>query len=268
MTPPPSGTIERWCFDFVASDDLAHKLAPPPFGDVWEESPAPRRLTHPGRPASLVRAAHGSKSPGPEALRNPAKRAQIFHTFFHHELQAAELMAWAVLAFPDTPRAFRRGLIGVALDEIRHMHLYRDHLAELGFAIGAFPVRDWFWERVPAATTPAHFVAVMGIGFEGGNLDHTLRFAERLRAVGDEAGARIEEQVAEEEIPHVRFAIHWFERFVGRVDFDTWMQHLPPPLSPIVMRGKRVNRAARARSGLPDLFLDDLERWQPHAPGF
>ena len=39
---------------------------------------------------------------------------------------------------------------------------------------------------MPSAATPAHFCAVVGMGVEGGNLDHAKRFAERLRAVGDE----------------------------------------------------------------------------------
>src|SRR2546430_3572368 len=36
-----------------------------------------------------------AKSPGPVALRSARRRAQLVHTFLHHELQAAELMAWA-----------------------------------------------------------------------------------------------------------------------------------------------------------------------------
>ena len=59
------------------------------------------------------------KSPGPEAIRVPKRRAELLHTFLHHELQAAELMCWAILAFPETPEAFRLGLLGVARDEIR-----------------------------------------------------------------------------------------------------------------------------------------------------
>jgi uncharacterized ferritin-like protein (DUF455 family) len=189
------------------------------------------------------------------------------HTFLHHELQAAELMAWAVLAFPDTPLAFRRGQLAILDDEVRHMQLYRAYLEELGFAFGAFPVRDWFWERVPRAETPAQFVAVLGIGFEGGNLDHAARFAARLRAVDDEAGAAIEARVAEEEIPHARFALHWFEKFAGAADFATWMRHLPPPLSPLVMRGEPIDREARRRAGFSDAFIDELARWSARAPG-
>src|SRR6202020_2570867 len=107
--------------------------------------------------------------------------------------------------FSNTPRAFRVALLRILLDEVRHMQMYEKYLNELGYTFGDFPVRDWFWDRVPHAPTAPHFVALMGIGFEGGNLDHTQRFAERFRAVGDERGALLQETVGEEEIPHVRF---------------------------------------------------------------
>ncbi|MFO0761626.1 MAG: DUF455 family protein [Byssovorax sp.] len=265
--PPPPETLERWAFDYLTSNDLAHKLAPPPCPRGFEEAPAPRRIDRPGRPPALVQARERFKTPGPEALRSPARRAALVHTFLHHELQAAELMCWAILAFPEAPRAFRAGLAGVARDEIRHMALYQAHLGRLGCRFGDLPVRDWFWERIPGAASPAAFVAAMGIGFEGGNLDHTRRFAERFRAVGDEEGAQLQELVGAEEITHVRFARTWFATFTGKSDFGAWVAHLPAPLSPILMRGLPLDREARRAAGLSDDFLDALERWHDRGPG-
>ncbi|AKT37922.1 ferritin-like domain-containing protein [Chondromyces crocatus] len=279
---PPVGTVERWAWDYVLTTDLEYKQRPPALPGTWEESPPPRRLTRPGRPAALQITARAPKSPGPEALRTPARRAQLIHTFLHHELQAAELMCWALLAFPDTPRAFRRGLLHIAGDELRHMTMYADYLATLGYGFGDFPVRDWFWQRVPSATTPAAFTATLGMGLEGGNLDHAARFAERFRAIGDEVGAALQAKVCAEEIPHVHFAVHWFQRFtqvgsdagsgVGGADealddFTTWSRHLPYPLTPLVMRGAPLNRADRARAGFSEAFIDALAAWSPPAPG-
>jgi uncharacterized ferritin-like protein (DUF455 family) len=170
-------------------------------------------------------------------------------------------MAWALLAFPETPRAFRRGLLGILLDEVRHMGLYRDYLSSLGFDYGSFPVRDWFWQRVPACPSAAHFAALMGMGFEGGNLDHTARFAARLRAVGDLRGAELEERIGEEEIPHVRFALSWFLKWTHEDSFRGWTSYLVPPLTPTVMRGEPINREDRLRSGMSERFIDDLAAW-------
>lgn len=199
-------------------------------------------------------------------LNGPLGRARAVHTFLHHELQAAELMAWALLAFPDTPRAFREGLVRIALDEIRHMGLYRDDLERRGHHYGEFAVRDWFWERIPEAATPAAFVAAMGLGVESANLDHTAIYAQRFREAGDEDGARLQELIGKDEIAHVRFGARWFEHFVGDLTFERWASTLTPPLSPVLMRGKVLTRDARLQAGQSARFLDDLERWQPTNP--
>lgn len=260
MRPPKRQTIERWARDLIVADRLEDKLAPPPLPTAWEPDPAPRDL-RPGRPPELVPIGRPPKTPRPGALRDPRRRAQLLHTFFHHELQAAELMAWALLRFVEAPREFRRGLARIARDEIRHANLYADHLRRLGYPVGSFGVRDWFWQRVGAAAHPADFVALLGIGFEGANLDHAARFAELFEAAGDPEAAAIQRRIGEEEVPHVRFAIRWFETWVGPLELAAWMDRLPPPLTPIVMRGRPLSRAPRRRAGMPERFLDALEAY-------
>jgi uncharacterized ferritin-like protein (DUF455 family) len=260
---PSSDSLQRWAYDYVTSTVLDHKLAPGPVPARVLDGGAPLRLLQPGRPVQLRVSSEKAKTPSAGALRDPKRRAELLHTFLHHELQAAELMCWAVLAFPDTPVAWKRGLVGICQDEIRHMRMYAEHIALLGCAVGDFPVRDWFWSRVPNAPTPAAFVAVMGLGFEAGNLDHTRRFAERFRAAGDERGAQLQEAVAHEEIAHVAFAAHWFRHFEGELSFARWERALPAPLSPMLMRGDPLNRQARTDAGMDEPFLDALEQWQP-----
>jgi uncharacterized ferritin-like protein (DUF455 family) len=266
--PPQAGTLEAWAWDYLLTRDVPHKFQlPAPPGELEPSAPA-RREVRPFRPHELSPAREKAKTPGPEALRAPARRARLVHTFLHHELQAAELMCWAILAYPRPPAKFRMGLAKIARDEVRHMGMYAEHLADLGHAFGDFPVRDWFWDRVPAAPTEAHFVATMGIGFEGGNLDHALRFARRFRNVGDVRGAKLQETIFEEEIGHVRFAFGWFRRFTGQSDFGSWVHYLPPPLSPMVMRGDPLEREGRARAGFSPRFVDELEQWRCNESGF
>ena len=264
MGEPELDTVERWAWDFVRTDSLEHKLAPPPPPERWEAQPPPRRLKQPGRPRELRLLA---KAPKTRGLATARGRARALHTFLHHEMQAAELMAWALLAFPGAPREFRAGLVRIALDEVRHMRLYAQQIERLGHGVGSFPVRDWFWERIPACATPASFVAAMGLGLESANLEHTASFAARFREAGDEEGARTQEIVGREEIAHVRFGARWFEEFAGSLDFDTWREALPEPLSPMLMRGRPLERDARARAGFSASFLDRLDAWQPVSPG-
>ena len=51
-------------------------------------------------------------------------------------------------------------------------------------------------------------------------------------------------------------------------DFTRWTSYLPPPLSPMVMRGTPLNQADRIRAGFSEAFLKALEQWSPKAPGF
>jgi uncharacterized ferritin-like protein (DUF455 family) len=265
---PRADTLQRWAYDYVVSDVLAYKLAPDPSASaaLADEAHPALRIAQPGRPPELRVSQQKIKAPRGGALRDPKKRAALLHTFWHHELQAAELMCWAVLAFPDTPTAFKRGLIGICRDEVRHMQLYVTAIQRLGFNVGDFPVRDWFWQRVPASASPSAFLAVMGLGFEAGNLDHTQRFAQQFRALGDESAACLQELVAREEVPHVAFAAHWFRRFEGELSFARWSRELPAPLSPMVMRGDPLDRDARGEAGMDEQFLDALTQWKPTPP--
>jgi uncharacterized ferritin-like protein (DUF455 family) len=259
---PSEGTVERWAWDYVTTTSLEVKLSPPAPPAAWSAPPRRWLLEHPGRPPELVQRQGRKKATRPGALKDPTRRAEVLHTFLHHELQAAELMAWAILAFPDTPEAFRRGLLGICKDEVRHLGLYRQHLVMLGHPFGSMPIKDWFWERVPgASTTATHFVARMGIAFEGGNLDHGARFTLAFEAAGDPRAAAIQAQICEEEIAHTAFALHWFRAFTGDVDFERWRAFLPAPISPSMTRGSPFNEQARRRAGYPPAFLDALAAW-------
>lgn len=260
LESPSAGTVERWAWDYIVADRLDDKLAPPAPPTRFEEVSRPRRRIEPGRPAELRVEAKAHKQRG---LASPHGRARAMHAFLHHELQAAELFAWALLAFPDAPLGLREGLLRILLDEVRHANLYAEEIRRLGFEVGAFPVRDFFWERVPRCATIESFLAVMGLGFEAGNLDHAARFADRFRDVGDARAAEVQRIVGADEIAHVRFGATWFRALHGALDFDSWSRALPPPLSPLLMRGEPICLSARRAAGLDEAFLSALSAWRP-----
>ena len=259
--------VETWAEHYVRTAHLAEKLSPPPVPSRFRESAVPLRLTHPGRPSEFRAAKRGERTPKLEALKEPYYRARALHAFFHHELQAAELMCWALLAFSDAELEFRKGLLGICLDEIRHLNLYREHIEALGSQVGDFGVRDWFWKRVPSCPTKLAFVSVMGMGLEAANLEYAGDFAARFRAAGDELGAQIQERIAKEEIAHVGFATRWFARWTGGCDFQTWAAELPAPLSPWVMHGQPIAEKARLHAGMSADFIAALRAFVPEPKG-
>jgi uncharacterized ferritin-like protein (DUF455 family) len=261
---PPEHTLEGWAFAYLTATTLEGKRALGPWPDAFEPDAPARRSLRPARPPPLRVVNRAEKiATHPEALRDPRRRAAMLHAFAHHELQAAELYAWALLAWPAAPTPFRLGLAKIARDEVRHMDLYLSRVEALGARWGAFDVRDWFWQRLGDAPGPAHFVATMGLGFEGANLDHVARFVALLEAAGDPESAELVRRVGDEERSHVAFAATWLERLTGACTPEVWRAHLVEPLSPLVMRGPSINFEARARARMPDALVRAIAEYDP-----
>ena len=260
-------TVEAWARRFIQTTSLLAKCSPTDPPVAWALEPEPLDIRPLARPSQLEVVSRAPSTPRPRAMLAARARAQLLHTFWFHELQAAELMCWALLRFCDAEHEFREGLLRIWRDEVRHMSLYQAHIETLGFPLGSFPVREWFWQRVPDCSNKTMFVALLGMGLEAANLEHAPRFAQWFRAVGDEAGALLQERVGREEIAHVRFATRWFRRWTGRDDFAYWLECLPRPLSPLLMRGKTINREARRKAGMSEAFIDSLSNYRSEPQG-
>ena len=257
MSAGAQPTVEDWCERFITSRDGAHKLRPGTPPGQFRAKPRALRLSAPGRPAAWSVVERAERVP--RSLAESRSRAQLLHTLAHHELQAAELFAYGVLAFAESPPEFRKGLLRLCQDELRHLNLLVERIQALGFEFGEFALRDWFWLRVPTCQSPAEFVSLMGLGLEGANLEHSARFANALRAAGDNESAEVLELIGAEEVAHVAFAGEWFERFKGEpLGFDLWKATLPKPLTPSILKGDPINRGARRAAGQSDEFVDRL----------
>ncbi|MCA9676269.1 MAG: DUF455 family protein [Kofleriaceae bacterium] len=251
------------------AETLEGKLAPPPAGLELDDDGPPELVAAPRRPASLQITHHRKVSVPPiQGMRDPAQRARIIHALANHELQAVELFAWAVLAFPDAPRPFRAGLIGIIADEQRHFALYAARLAAHGVGFGDHPVTGHFWNRLPSPPSPLRFLCAMGLTFEQANLDFAGEYARAAREVGDDATAEVLDQVHADEIGHVRFAWRWVETLAPDADpWDTYRAHVEFPLGPARARGRDLDVEARRAAGISDDFIARLEAIDPRRPG-
>jgi uncharacterized ferritin-like protein (DUF455 family) len=252
----------------VTSETLDGKLAPPPDDLVLEDSEPALRIAAPGRPANLaIVSSREVKVPPIEGMRDRAQRARILHALANHELQAIELFAWALLAFPDAPIAFRRGLVAILADEQIHLGLYRERMNAHGVDFGDQQVTGHFWSKLDHMSTPLEFACAMGLTFENANLDFAGEYASAARAAGDEATALVLERVHTDEIAHVHFGYVWLRRLSNRDDaWAAYNENVKFPLGPRRARGATFDRVARERAGLDDAFIDALAAIDPVHP--
>lgn len=261
-------TARAYALGVVTGDTLAAKLAPPPRDLELLDAEPPLRPDAPGRPASLaIVPGRSARVPPLAGMRDPAQRARILHALANHELQAVELFAWAVLAYPDAPVAFRRGLLAVLADEQRHFALYAERLAAHGVAFGDHPVTGHFWNKLDHLSGPLEFVCAMCLTFENANLDFAGDYAIAARACGDTATAAALDQVHHDEIGHVHFGWVWLRRLAADADpWQAYLAHVRHPLGPRRARGARFDRSARERAGLDAAFIDELAAIAPTRP--
>lgn len=253
----------------VTSDTLAGKLVAPPALDdaAFRAAGEARRIAAPGRPATLqIVPGRSTRVPPLAGMRDPAQRARILHALANHELQAIELFAWAVLAFPDAPIAFRRGLVAILADEQRHLQLYLERLAAHGVAFGDQPVTGHFWNKLEHLVGPCEFVCAMNLTFENANLDFAGDYAAAARAAGDAATAAALDQVHADEIRHVHFGWVWLRRLTDGDPWQAYLRHVRPPLGPARARGARFDEDARRRAGLDEAFIAELAAIAPTRP--
>lgn len=217
----------------------------------------------PGRPAlmSIDDARPRVPFPSLSELERARPRGRVMHFFANHELLALELMALALLKFPDAPASFRRGLVGTMLEEQAHLRLYLQQMALAGVAPGEIPVNRYFWDCIASMGSPLDLVVRMSMTFEQANLDYAAFFARSFETIGDQDTAEVLVQVFEDEIGHVRHGLTWFERWRDPDEslFDAYCRLLPHPLTARRAKGRVFDFGARVRAGLPESYIRRLE---------
>ncbi len=258
--------LREFAENILVTTSLDAKLAPPAGADITDIHPGPAlpgpRL--PGRPLNLrFKAADSTRSrfPGLHQLDQTHERGRLLHFFANHELLAVELMALALLRFPDAPPAFRRGVLQTLRDEQEHTRLYLHRMRSCGIDFGELPVSGFFWRAVSAMESPLDFVAGLSLTFEQANLDFARHFADGFRTVGDAESAALLDRIYHDEIAHVAHGLKWFRRWKppGLSDWDAFRRHLRLPLSPRRAKGFSLNVEGRLAAGFDPEFIAQLE---------
>lgn len=214
-----------------------------------------------GRPKTGLPSHQKQNFPSRSSLATERARGLVLHFFANHELLALELMAVALLKWPDAAEGFRMGLIRTMQEEQSHMRLYLQRMRELGVEFGETRLNSFFWDCLKDLQSPAEFAAAMAMTFEQANIDFALHYEKIFAEEGDATSATVMRQVREEEIGHVKHGVVWFERWRPKAEslFREWQNHLTFPMTPARAKGLTFDREGRLRAGLPAEFIDELE---------
>ena len=181
-------------------------------------------VDRPGEPARPERPELLPPNRMPKRGRGGSERARIalWHSLAHIEFVAIDLALDMAGRFgKDMGRDFVSDFLAVAAEEAMHFALLDRKLRKMGSHYGALPAHGGLWESARAtAHDVAARLAVVPMVLEARGLDITPVMLERVRAQGDEDGARILSRILDDEIRHVRFGTRHFGELCRAGDED------------------------------------------------
>ncbi len=200
----------------------------------------------------------------PKRRRGGSERGRIalWHSFAHIEFVAIDLALDMAGRFGgEMGKGFTGDFLSVAADEAMHFALIDRKLRTLGSHYGDLPAHGGLWE---SARETAHDVgarlAIVPMVLEARGLDVTPATRDRVRAQGDENGARILQRILDDEIRHVRFGTSHFDelcRTRGENTVEQWQflvrKHFHAELK------APFNDSARESAGLSREFRAGIE---------
>lgn len=149
-------------------------------------------------------------------------RIALWHSLAHIEFVAIDLALDMVGRFgAQMSSSFADDFLSVAADEAMHFALLERKLAAYGIRYGSLPAHAGLWQSAHATRHDvAARLAVVPMVLEARGLDVTPAMLERVRAQGDETGARILSRILEDEIRHVALGTKHFVACCESDGFD------------------------------------------------
>ncbi len=263
--------LRQFAERILKSESMDEKLAGPETPLTDREPGEPWFPAEPVRPANLqfAPARTAPKMPHPNTLRDVRRRGVAHHIMANHELQACEVMARTLVAFPHAPSEFRFGLARVIQDEQRHTRMHTRHAERCGVVFGSLPVNCYIWKKSLEFSCVLDYLAGIPLTFEGANLDHSLEWKTAFDDAGDPKSAACMQVIHDDEIEHVRFGLEWLRQLKTdeQTEWAAFEQHLHWPLRPEKSVGNEFHSAPRIAAGMNPEFLQLLRNaWETAEP--
>ncbi|MDN3646758.1 ferritin-like domain-containing protein [Pontixanthobacter aestiaquae] len=176
--------------------------------DFAFETPMPDRPSWPDEPELLdprlmPRRGKGGSEKG---------RLALWHALAHIEFVAIDLALDMAGRFGgEMGEEFVSDFMSVAADEAMHFAILGRKLRRLGSHYGALPAHAGLWETAERTSHDvAARLAIVPMVLEARGLDVTPATLERVRAQGDENGAKILNRILDDEIRHVAIGTKHF----------------------------------------------------------
>lgn len=266
-------TVRQAAERIIFSESLEDKLAPiprtlcldPPHKESFTAPTLPKR-TEDLRPRKV--GSSRTKIPNARQLNSDEHRSTLLHFFCNHELLAVELMALALLKFPDAPDAFRKGLLHTLREEQEHTRLYLARMRELGLTFGEHTLSSMIWDHIAPMESPLEYVSRLSLTFEQANLDYANYYSKAFQQAGDAETAQILNKIYHDEIAHVGYGLKWLRRFKKQKesDWEAWHRSLHIPLTPVRAKAPEkeipFNEEGRRKAGLEPDFISQLRIFQ------
>lgn len=180
-------------------------------------------------------------------------RQALWHALAHIEFVAIDLALDMAGRFGgQMDRAFVGDFLSVAAEEALHFALVDRKLRGMGIRYGDLPAHDGLWGSAQAtAHDVAARLAVVPMVLEARGLDVRPDMIVRVRAQGDEHGARILERILDDEIRHVAVGTRHFAEWCrkrGLPADSAWVSLVKEHFAGVVK--PPFNDSARLAAGL------------------
>ena len=254
--------IRDWALRILTSPSIEDKLFCPAV--LTDHTPGPAlNISEPSRSPDLSFRKHTRKDRLPSLLNlgSQDKRAVCLHRFAGHELLAVEIMAYALLAFPEAPKTFRKGLAHTLKEEQYHVRLYIERLSQMGVRFGDLPLYRHFWSYVHYLTTPLKYVSMMSLTFEMANLDFAPIYGSTFAEHGDFESEKLMKQIFIDEVKHVSFGSKWLKNMKDSSlsPWETWLNNIHPRVTPSRAKGPTFFPEHRQLAGIDEEWILKLK---------
>lgn len=226
-----------------------------------------QRIFFPKRNKEIEFSEEQIKFPKKGSMKDECQRGKALHFFANHELLAIEMMAAAILLFPNQPQSVFKSLVDTISEEQLHFRLYVERMEDLGVKFGEYPLNQFFWSFMEKIDDLETFYSVVSLTFEQANLDFALYYRDLFREMGDSETAKIMNIIYQDEIKHVaRGKAHITKTLVKENQaesfWDYFISLLPHPLSPERAKGIIFDENGRARAGLDIDYISKLKNYK------